>query len=576
MSAVARGRKLPAWSPLLLVLAAGCDGGTVAVDWIMSSPATVAVGPLTATLSAVGDTLRLTARVTDQYGQALAAVPVAWSVDPPDVAGVDSTGLLTARSNGTATVTATAAAGVSGSATVTVAQTVAAVEVAPGSATMTALGDTLRLTAKASDANGHAMASVPVVWSVDPPDVAVVDSTGLLTARSNGTATVTAAAGVSGSATVTVAQAVAAVEVDPAHLETTALGVGRIGETLWARVTDANGHAVSGVPVVWSSDADSVAAVESAGKEVSGGPGVSIALVTPGWEGTATVRATAAAVVSGSAVVTVLSPHCVHVVESGVECSYDVLLGRSPVWDNPEVITPDDPSRLDSVAYAGTEGENFLFTAHFGSHTMNATAARAYATADSARADARFFASAIGRLPRFLIHGGRGMHISPAPSYGASASSCGDTFFWEGTRSSWDATTGAGTPWPLERASGSVEEVALHEAGHVVLDSCWGWGDGGVIIVDETAGGFSLSPGWLAAQEADGMFISGYAKANPRREDVAETLWAWFVSRCVPDRLHPAWKWYIDRGIPHRLVFMDRVFAAEGFDTSPYTCGVGS
>ncbi len=56
---------------------------------------------------------------------------------------------------------------------------------------------------------------------------------------------------------------------------------------------------------------------------------------------------------------------------------------------------------------------------------------------------------------------------------------------------------------------------------------------------------------------------------NPRREDVAETLWAWFVSRCVPERLHPAWKWYIDRGIPHRLAFVDRVFAAEGFDTSP-------
>ena len=115
----------------------------------------------------------------------------------------------------------------------------------------------------------------------------------------------------------------------------------------------------------------------------------------------------------------------------------------------------------------------------------------------------------------------------------------------------------------------SVEEVALHEAGHMVLDSCASSAPG-------MFAGFSLSPGWLAAQEADGMFISGYAKVNPRREDVAETLWAWFVSRCVPDRLHPAWKWYIDRGIPHRLAFMDRVFAEEGFDTSPYTCGVGS
>ena len=76
-------------------------------------PVTVTVGPLTATLSAVGDTLRLTARVTDQYGQAL-TVPVAWSVDQPGVAAVDSAGLVTARSNGTAVVTATAG-GVAGS-----------------------------------------------------------------------------------------------------------------------------------------------------------------------------------------------------------------------------------------------------------------------------------------------------------------------------------------------------------------------------------------------------------------------------------------------------------------------------
>ena len=124
----ARRWKLPVW-PLLFALAAGCDAGTVAVEpdplpppgqWEANPrPVTVAVGPLTATLSAVGDTLRLTARVADQYGQAL-TVPVAWAVDQPGVAAVDSAGLVTARRNGRAVVTATAG-GVSGSATVTVA-----------------------------------------------------------------------------------------------------------------------------------------------------------------------------------------------------------------------------------------------------------------------------------------------------------------------------------------------------------------------------------------------------------------------------------------------------------------------
>ena len=80
----ARRRKLPVW-PLLLALAAGCDAGNVAVEpdplpppgqWEANPrPVTVTVGPLTATLSAVGDTLRLTARVADQYGQALTVAP---------------------------------------------------------------------------------------------------------------------------------------------------------------------------------------------------------------------------------------------------------------------------------------------------------------------------------------------------------------------------------------------------------------------------------------------------------------------------------------------------------------------
>ena len=134
MNVGVRRRKVSVWS-LLLALAAGCDAGNVAVEpdplpppgqWEANPrPVTVAVAPLTATLSAVGDTARLTARVTDQYGQAL-TVPVAWSVDQLGVAAVDSAGLVTARRNGTAAVTATAG-GVSGSATVTVAQAVAAV-----------------------------------------------------------------------------------------------------------------------------------------------------------------------------------------------------------------------------------------------------------------------------------------------------------------------------------------------------------------------------------------------------------------------------------------------------------------
>ena len=549
-----------------LTAMAGNVSGSATVT-VAQTVAALEVAPGSATLTALGDTLRLTVEARDANGHAVAGLSAVWSSGAPDVAVVGSTGLLTARSNGTATVTATAD-DVSGSATVTVAQTVAAVDIAPGSATLTALGDTLRLTAEVSDANGHAVVGVPAVWSSGAPDVAAVGSNGLLTARSNGATVVTAVVGaVSGSATVTVAQAVAAIVLDRDAMTLTALGFWDGGE-LWARVTDANGNVVVGVPVAWSSDADSVAAVESAITEGLGPGGrpvdeFSFALVTTGWEGSATVTATAGGV-SASAFVTVLSPHCEDYSPAqgtDVRCRYDVVVGmlHSPLWGNPAVITAADPSGLDSVVYAGREPDRYLFTAHFGRHTMEVKAHPAYATADRARVAARFFASAIGRLPRFLIHGGREMEISPSSSFGAGANPCGDSFHWEGTPSSW----------MKQGVVESVEEVALHEAGHVVLDSCASSASG-------MFAGFSLSPGWLAAQRADGMFISGYAKANPRSEDVAETLWAWFVSRCVPGRLHPAWKWYIDRGIPHRLAFMDRVFATESFDTSPYVCGVGS
>ena len=60
--------------------------------------------------------------------------------------------------------------------------------------------------------------------------------------------------------------------------------------------------------------------------------------------------------------------------------------------------------------------------------------------------------------------------------------------------------------------------------------------------------------GWLAAVAADSLYINDSAR---RREDMAETWWAWFVSRCVPERLHPEFKRRIDAGIPNRLAFFD-------------------
>ena len=66
------------------------------------------------------------------------------------VATVDASGLVTAAGNGTATITASAGPA-SGSAVVTVTESVASVEVSPSVDELTALGQTVQLTAEAFD-----------------------------------------------------------------------------------------------------------------------------------------------------------------------------------------------------------------------------------------------------------------------------------------------------------------------------------------------------------------------------------------------------------------------------------------
>ena len=156
-------------------------------------PTTVMVTPATAQLGAFGATVQLTAEVRDQNGQAMAGAAVTWASGSAAVATVSGSGLVTAAGNGTATITATAGSA-SGIATVTVAQEVSAVRVSPAADTLLA-GDTLRLVAEAFDENGHRVEGAQFTWSSSDASVARVDAAGLVTGVTEGTATITAAAG---------------------------------------------------------------------------------------------------------------------------------------------------------------------------------------------------------------------------------------------------------------------------------------------------------------------------------------------------------------------------------------------
>ena len=219
---------------------------TFSVDVAAPAPTTIAVMPDSATLTALDDTIRLTADVSDQLGRPIAPT-VVWSSGDTSVVTVDSTGLAVAAGPGEATVTATAGA-VSDSSRLTVDQAVSTVRLAPVADTLKALGDTLRMTAAGFDANGHPLEDSTFTWSSSDESVVTVDETGVVTAAGNGSATVTASSeGASDSASVTVSQRATDVHVSPkAHTLTT-------GETvqLAATAADKNGHMVAGAAFTW-------------------------------------------------------------------------------------------------------------------------------------------------------------------------------------------------------------------------------------------------------------------------------------------------------------------------------------
>ena len=269
----------------VVALAAGC--GDDPAD--PPVPATITISPRAATLQSLTETVQLTATVQDQNGQAMTGVTITWASRGNQVATVDNSGLVTAAGNGMAIIEASAGT-VVGTAEVAVEQQPAEVRVSPAIDSLVALGDTLRLSAEAFDANGHPVAGAQFAWTSDDEAVVTVDADGLVTAVGNGEAGVTASVeSVAGAAVVTVDQRPTEVRISPAADTLVALA-----DTLRlaAEALDANGHPVPDVQFTWTSDDEAVVTVDAGG------------LVTAVGNGEAGVSATTADV-TGSAAVTV-------------------------------------------------------------------------------------------------------------------------------------------------------------------------------------------------------------------------------------------------------------------------------
>ncbi len=135
------------------------------------------------------------------------------------------------------------------------------VTISPASFELTAVGDTVRLTAEVRDQNQQVMTSAGVNWASGDSAVVTVDSLGLVRAAGRGSTRVSASAGSARDSAAATVWAVAAVTLSPANLN---LGVGETGR-LVAEVTDVNGDPAPGAPLAWTSGNEAVARVDSAG-----------------------------------------------------------------------------------------------------------------------------------------------------------------------------------------------------------------------------------------------------------------------------------------------------------------------
>ena len=255
--------------------------------------------------------------------------------------------------------------------------------------------------------------------------------------------------------------------------------------------------------------------------------------------------------VSGAVTVTASGPHHVAATATATmdqDRTVDFSLDHTGVppfegtaFISSRLIDSSDPSSLMNVTDSGRGMREFwdrraerwvtievyLFDVRYGWGAVEFQVNPEFGSPDAARAEVDTYALALGRLPAFLMTNAREVEISAldAPFQGNAAGL-------------FHIYTGAGEE--LIR-NGFLEEVLFHEGGHASLDRH-----------------YRNSAGWREAQNADGVFISEYARDNPDSEDVAESILPYFAVRNRPERLTDNDRSAILAAIPNRLEYFDR------------------
>jgi len=229
---------------------------------------------------------------------------------------------------------------------------------------------------------------------------------------------------------------------------------------------------------------------------------------------------------------------------AGCDEPFAVKAATSPpfagtVFIDPDVIRSDEASSFAGLQYTG-QGQRTMFDRRTNSfNTVNAhlfavrfgtsKMVEVQVNPEFARADAEvqatFYSQAIGRMPGFLFRDVQTVwiHVGKFP--------------FGGGNNNLLIHTAQGEEYS---AMGVLEETFLHEGAHTSLDLH-----------------HATKPRWLEAQQADGTFVSSYARDFPDREDVAETLVPYLAVRFRADRIDAATATAIQDAIPARLKYFD-------------------
>ena len=210
------------------------------------------------------------------------------------------------------------------------------------------------------------------------------------------------------------------------------------------------------------------------------------------------------------------------------------------IFIDADIITSSDPTTFQGLAFEGQGARTmfdrrvnnwisvqaYLFGASFDDgRTAEIQVNPEFGGSDAARVEAEKYAEVIGRLPTALRNDVETVWIHK-----------GTEPFGGGNNNLLIHVGQA----DLYAADGILEETLVHEAVHTSLDAA-----------------HASAPGWLAAQSADGTFISSYARDFPTREDLAETFVPYLAIRYRSDRISQSLATTIRQAIPNRIAYLD-------------------